>query len=437
MAAHHPTTGVESELNQKTLQQLNSCLEAQSKTLTGHIDSKLDSLLESFSQLRAEVSTIKLTSDKASTDAGKSLDYCSVLRTEVNKLKDENLNLKTELLQYKKRLLNLEDEARQTNLLFSGIDEKPGETPALLENKLRKVFDKMQISNKSITIAKAYRLGPLFSSRPRTIKVHFANTYEKEQVWHNRKNLKGSSIFVNEDFSPETSKYRASLTPILKAAKQSNKKCTVIGDTLILEGKKYLKGKLNELPSSLSPLSLSCKTDDASIAFFGRASPLSNFHPTGFNVNGVNYNCCEQYYQSHKAMIANDLTTHDRIMESEDPSEQKRLGSTVKINQDIWDKKSAEVMHCGLLAKFDQNRDIAEYLLNTGNKAIFEASHRDKIWGIGLSLNHPNVLDESVHAGQNLLGKMLMSVREQFKSHLDSNSLKPPNFTTSPTTTNN
>jgi hypothetical protein len=329
-------------------------------------------------------------------------------------------------------LLNLEDQTRQSNLLFNGVEEKPGETQSILESKMEKVFEQMQVASKTICIAKVYRLGPLFPSRPRTIKVHFTNMYDREQIWQKRKNLKGTQIFVNEDFSPETSKYRASLTPILKAAKQSNKKCTIVGDTLILEGKRYPKDKLNELPPSLSPLSLSCKVNDKAIAFFGKASPLSNFHPATFNINGVNYSSCEQYYQAHKAITANDQTAHDRIMETEDPAEQKRLGSTLKINQDLWDKKAPEIMHCGLLAKFEQNRDLSEYLLSTGNKVIFEASPRDKFWGTGLSLSHPKVLDESSHTGQNLLGKLLMSLREQIISHIDSCSLEPPNFTTSP-----
>jgi hypothetical protein len=248
--------------------------------------------------------------------------------------------------------------------------------------------------------------------------------------------LKGNSIYVNEDFSPETSKYRASLTPILKAAKLENKKCSIVGDALILNGKRYPKDKLNDLPPSLSPLNLSQKSNATSIAFFGRASPLSNFHPANFNINGVNYNCNEQYYQSQKASLANDKIAHDRIMETDDPAEQKRLGSMVKINPEMWDKKSTKIMHSGLVAKFDQNHELADYLLNTSNKLIFEASPRDKTWGIGLSLSHPKVLDQSAHTGLNLLGKILMTQREQINCHLDCSNLEPPNFTTSPTASN-
>ena len=40
---------------------------------------------------------------------------------------------------------------------------------------------------------------------------------------------------------------------------------------------------------------------------------------------------------------------------------------------------------------------------------------KDTIWGIGLYANDPCVLDEKQWRGQNLLGKVLMRVREELK----------------------
>ena len=36
----------------------------------------------------------------------------------------------------------------------------------------------------------------------------------------------------------------------------------------------------------------------------------------------------------------------------------------------------------------------------------------DRIWGIGLSINNPKSLDKNQWRGQNLLGKVLMRVRD-------------------------
>jgi hypothetical protein len=66
---------------------------------------------------------------------------------------------------------------------------------------------------------------------------------------------------------------------------------------------------------------------------------------------------------------------------------------------------------------------------------LYEASN-DQFWGIGLSLSNIHVLDKAKHKGQNKLGEILMSVREQFKSNgeFDNTFLNftPPNYQTSP-----
>ena len=39
----------------------------------------------------------------------------------------------------------------------------------------------------------------------------------------------------------------------------------------------------------------------------------------------------------------------------------------------------------GLVLKFSQDEDLKEYLLNTKDKILVEASPYDSIWGIGLN----------------------------------------------------
>jgi ribA/ribD-fused uncharacterized protein len=180
------------------------------------------------------------------------------------------------------------------------------------------------------------------------------------------------------------------------------------------------------------PSNLSIRSNDNALAFFGKACPLSNFYPADFVVNGTSYSSSEQFYQAQKAELANDRQTHSKIMQDSDPSVHKRLGASVKIDQDLWVKKAPEVMHCGLIAKFSQNKDLAIYLSNTGSKLLFEAAPKDLIWGTGVSLHHKNVLKKESHPGKNLLGSILMSIRQQLSFSHDT--LSPATYTTSPTT---
>ena len=54
---------------------------------------------------------------------------------------------------------------------------------------------------------------------------------------------------------------------------------------------------------------------------------------------------------------------------------------------------------------------MKQFLLNTGNKVLVEASPYDRIWGIGMKQDNEKVNDPSLWNGLNLLGLALMEAR--------------------------
>ncbi|WP_319939330.1 NADAR family protein [Xenorhabdus littoralis] len=85
------------------------------------------------------------------------------------------------------------------------------------------------------------------------------------------------------------------------------------------------------------------------------------------------------------------------------------------FNQSIWDEYRLKIVIEGNLAKFSQNKSLAEFLLNTGDKILVEASPVDRIWGIGLSEDASNIQNPLTWDGLNLLGFALMAVREKLR----------------------
>ena len=91
----------------------------------------------------------------------------------------------------------------------------------------------------------------------------------------------------------------------------------------------------------------------------------------------------------------------------------KEAGYSVDGSGSSWNGVRQIIVFEGLVAKFSQNEDLKEQLKVTGNAVLAECAVKDRIWGIGLSMNDPDRVDRAKWNGQNLLGYALMLVRER------------------------
>ena len=141
---------------------------------------------------------------------------------------------------------------------------------------------------------------------------------------------------------------------------------------------------------------------------------LSNWYPSKFTVNNVNFSSMEQYMMYKKAECFGDKNTVDKILATDDVAEIKALGRLVaNYNESHWNGVRQIVVFEGLLAKFSQNEDLKKQLQATENCVLAECAVKDKIWGIGLSMKDPNRFEIDKWNGKNLLGYALMMVRER------------------------
>lgn len=154
------------------------------------------------------------------------------------------------------------------------------------------------------------------------------------------------------------------------------------------------------------------------------AGPLSNWSPSPFTINGITFNCGEQYMMFTKAALFEDLEMMAEIMSTPSPRKQKELGRKVKgFKKDIWMSACIELMVIGLYEKFKQNPAHKEFLLNTGNTEIVEASPEDEIWGVKLAEEDPLILDKANWKGLNYLGIVLMKVRDLLRKDVENEEL--------------
>lgn len=140
---------------------------------------------------------------------------------------------------------------------------------------------------------------------------------------------------------------------------------------------------------------------------------LSNWYHSEFIVDGIAFSSMEQYMMYKKAVCFKDVTVAAQILKTDDVSKIKELGRLVSgYDDNYWNGIRQIVVYQGALEKFKQNIDLSKKLLSTGDAILAECAVKDKIWGIGLSMNDSDRFYRERWKGQNLLGYTLMIVRD-------------------------
>ncbi|MBK8801697.1 MAG: NADAR family protein [Fibrobacteres bacterium] len=161
-------------------------------------------------------------------------------------------------------------------------------------------------------------------------------------------------------------------------------------------------------------------TTEKFVLFWGEEDIYSNFHPSKFELEGHVFHWSEQAFMWLKAVEFEDSRVAELILTqnpwNSSPLECKRMGRMVSPFDDkIWSVRGLEAMHRAVYAKFSQIEDLRRQLLASGDRILAEASPYDRIWGIGYGESDLEAQDQSKWKGQNLLGQVLMEVREKLR----------------------
>ena len=144
---------------------------------------------------------------------------------------------------------------------------------------------------------------------------------------------------------------------------------------------------------------------------------LSNWYMSPFAADGIRFSSMEQFMMYRRAIAFGDRDRAAQILDTEDVGRIKELGRLVSgYNDNYWNGIRQIVVYEGLYAKFSQNEELKRLLRATGKAVLAECAVKDRIWGIGLSMDDPDRLDRRKWKGQNLLGYALMMVREKLRA---------------------
>ena len=352
-------------------------------------------------------------------------------------LKDENDKLNTKVHQLEirnhklqEKLNQIEDKLVDNNLLFFGISEMDGESEqdryAIVLEVISSTFigqtreERMQQAS-NVMIESLVRKGRYNQRKSRPISVTFTHQKDLGDILMNRKYLP-DGVFVSKEYGEHTENERKLLKPILKAAnsiKEYKRRCRMEGDPIVIKGKHYNRDNLNDLPAVISGFKVTSKENSETIGLFGELNPLSNFHKCIFKVDGTWYHSSEQYIQHKKAEYFSDRQSALRILTADSAMECKQLARDIR-NYDVTKWKEVAESECfeGVLEKFNQNPHLNECLQGTDQKLIVESSY-DRTWGTGVPLHSQDALYSNHWVGDNLLGRLLTSIRDTLKNQID------------------
>lgn len=139
------------------------------------------------------------------------------------------------------------------------------------------------------------------------------------------------------------------------------------------------------------------------IKFYRTKDPygfLGNYYKARMYIYGRWWTWNEAPYQSAKTFVQSEK---DEIWAAQKANDSRLLGQKVTMRSD-WDQVKRSVMKECCLAKFLQHPDLRKQLMDTGIEELIEDSPVDWYWGCGKD-----------GTGQNVLGQVLMEIREELK----------------------
>ncbi|MGW1869926.1 NADAR family protein [Streptomyces mauvecolor] len=145
-------------------------------------------------------------------------------------------------------------------------------------------------------------------------------------------------------------------------------------------------------------------------------SCFSQWWPSRFVVDGVEYATAEHWMMASKARLFGDPEAERAALTAANPALAKKAGRLVRgFDEAVWGRERYGIVLAGSLHKFGQDEALRAYLLGTGNRVLVEASPLDRIWGIGLAADAPEADDPARWRGLNLLGFALTEARERLR----------------------
>ena len=138
---------------------------------------------------------------------------------------------------------------------------------------------------------------------------------------------------------------------------------------------------------------------DAINSFKGRYAFLDNCFSCHFTWQGLEYSCAEAAFQSSKCEDKSE-----RLVYADCSADKATSLGKDQVPYSGWEDARLDIMESILKAKFSQNPDLMEKLIDTGNRILINGNKTNNtFWGVNLYS----------WKGENHLGRIIMNIRDK------------------------
>ena len=191
----------------------------------GYVRKELDEYQRSQQFTQSQLADACEAIDELKCKVQTSDDQTSKLSSKLKMLETENKKLH-------ERVVQQEAYSRRENIIIDGMTETENEN---CEVRVQEMFGFMDVG--SFALQRCHWIGRRTDkNRPRAIIVRFSKFGDKVKVMSQGAKLKGTGLYIKDDFPTEWATKRASLRPVLKVAKEHDESAALIQDKLRFKG---------------------------------------------------------------------------------------------------------------------------------------------------------------------------------------------------------
>lgn len=171
-----------------------------------------------------------------------------IINVELNKIKKENEQLKrnnqklmVKIEQQEMRMEEMEKEMRKKNIIIHGVEEIKEESELQLKERMRLVLRDIDIPiviEEELTDIR--RVGkPQAGIKTRPILIELKNWTKKLEILKAASKLRGTKIYIEQDYSKATQGIRRELREHMKTIRQKGHHAIIRNNNLIINGDEY------------------------------------------------------------------------------------------------------------------------------------------------------------------------------------------------------